>query len=159
MTRAEMKKGKLGVTAWVLLLTLILVGGCDSSSEVAIDGPTANLVVRFEPNPATHFAEGEWKYTVYLSETAGIGVHIYGWVRQGYSAAGAKYAEDKSDEIDFIQEFRACGGEGNYLEAGSTRCSNRHLFDRKNSGWQTFTFFGVDDLGNEVTGEGRLDLL
>lgn len=154
-----------GISAWKrmivgsALVALCFSGGCDNSTGTAPVDPVANLVVTFEPNPSVHFRYGEWAYRVIVTETNGVGVHVYGWIRQGYSGAGEKYSEDVRQELDFTDEFDDCGGEGNYIEPGSMRCSDRILVERRNSGWQTFTFYGVDDSGNEVSGMGRLDLL
>ena len=136
--------------------------------STAPEGPTANLVVTFDPNPTPHFDYGRWSYRVYVTETNGVGVHIYGWVREGFSAAGAPYIEDVRTEVDFINEFDRCEGGfddpfivwiDNYMPPGSTWCSDRILEEGRNNGWQTFTFYGVDDFGNEVSATGRQDLL
>jgi hypothetical protein len=155
--RQKVVRGWLGVFAVSALLFAAV--GCDNSdSSGNVTGPQANLVVTFTPNPTSHSAYGEWLYRVEVTETNGVGVNIYGWTRTGYSAAGVEYLSEVKEEVDFIGDFDACGGEGNYIGGGQTRCSNRHLFDER-SGWQIFTFYGVDDYGNEVTGEGRHDLL
>jgi hypothetical protein len=147
------------VVGCLLAVFLSLAPGCDNSTSSAPTGPTANLVVTFDPNPTFFVADGLWRYRVNVTETNGVGVHIYGWIRQAYSLADVPAAEDVSGELEFIEEFFHCGGEGNYLPAFGIRCSDRYTVDWKNSGWQTYTFYGVDDFGNEVTGEGRLDLL
>ena len=65
----------------------------------------------------------------------------------------------KGEEILFVDWFDDCGGEGNYIGPGATRCTDILTFNRRNNGWEIWTFYGVDDLGNEVTGEGRVDLI
>ena len=150
---------KKAIVGSLLAVFVGLAPGCDNSTGSDPVGPVANLVVAFDPNPTFFEADGLWRYRVNVTETNGVGVHIYGWIRQAYSLADEPAAEDKRGELSFIEEFDDCGGEGNYLPAFGTRCSDRRTIDWKNSGWQTFTFYGVDDSGNEVTGEGRLDLL
>ena len=138
---------------------LILAPGCDNSADTGPGGPTANLLVTFDPNPVRHFTHGEWLFTVYVTETAGVGVYIYGWVRQGYSGAGEPYAVDRNTEVQFIEEFNDCPGEENYIPAGGTRCGYYRIYDGINSGSETWTFYGIDDSGNEVSGEGTVDFL
>ncbi len=156
-------RGKMRPAAFILTVVMLFVlasPGCDNSSDTTgSTGPQANLVVTFTPNPVQYSRYGEWFYRVMVTETNGVGVHIYGWIRAGYSEAGEEYQPDIRTEFDFAAEFTACGGEGDYISGGETRCSDRRLYEGRNSGWQVWTFYGVDDFGNEVTGEGRLELL
>lgn len=141
-----------------LTLTLASAAGCDNSTSTEPLGPKASLVIAYEPNPVSHFEYGKWNYTISVTETAGVGVHMYGWVREGYSGAGEQYISEKYDEMDFVEYFDGCGGEGNYLERGSTRCAYMEIDGGRNNGSETHTFYGIDDFGNEVSAEGRLYL-
>ena len=148
------------LSALGLAALLLIPVGCDNSdSSGDITGPQATLVVTFSPNPVAYSAYGEWLYGVAVTETSGVGVHIYGFIRKSHSAAGEPYSDDISPELAFIDEFNHCGGEGNYIPGGGTRCGFYRIYDGRNSGFEIWTFYGVDDSGNEVTGEGRVDLL
>lgn len=147
--------GALGLAA-----LLLIPAGCDNSdSSGNVTGPMANLVVIFSPNPVMHSGYGEWHYEVAVRETSGVGVHIYGFIRKSHSAAGESYSNDVNEELAFIDDFDGCGGEGNYIPGGGIRCGFHRISDGRNSGFEVWTFYGVDDFGNEVTGEGRVDLL
>jgi hypothetical protein len=132
--------------------------GCDEGSS-GPGGPQASLVVTFEPNPVAHVQAALWRYEVHVTEVGGVGVFIYGYTVKEYSAAGVEYTSSTSDASAFSGSFLLCGGEGSFMPAGSVRCSNAERTEGRNTGYNTWTFFGLDELGNEVTTTGRVEFL
>lgn len=140
----------------LVLGVLLLPLACGGNKTT---GPTANLVITFEPNPVTFSANSQWNYWVFVTETTGIGVDIFRFDVQGYSPSGEGTGLTEHPRADFELWFRECGGEGNYIAGGTTRCTPVTSRGFSNAGHRDWTFFGVDDLGNTVKGTGRIDLL
>ncbi len=141
-----------------LLLAAPLWTGCDNESDPGTIGTKAILVVYFEPNPTAIDIDGKWRYVVYVSEINGVGVSIYGWNVERFSDSDISLGSGTGSQAEFEAQYVLCGGEGTYLPGGQTRCSARFYERVANAGYLVYTFFGVDDNGNEVEGEGRLDL-
>ena len=157
----EMMKTAVKTLAAVIVLAglLALPLGCDEGGS-GPEGPKANLLVTFEPNPVAHEQPALWTYEVHVTEVGGVGVFIYGYTVKQYSAAGVEYSSVRtSDSSAFNSSFLLCGGEGTFMPAGSTRCSHAERTVGRNTGYATWTFFGLDELGSEITATGRVDFL
>ena len=145
----------------LLLLGAPFLTGCDNDN-VSGTGKRAILVVSFEPNPAPIDIDGVWRFVVFVSEINGVGVSIYGWDFEHYSMSDVNLGSGGGSQAEFEVQYVICGGEGNYLPGGLTRCSARK-YERvpnqvSSTGYLEYRFFGVDDNGNEVEGKGRLNL-
>jgi len=119
---------------------------------------TANLVVFFEPNPAPVTDYGEYQTLLCVGETNGIGLYVHGVVEQQYSASGEPYSPKTYDDLWFKRKFQVDPTEGAYLPGGEGRCTHLTYNDFDYDRYEDWTFLGEDDLGNEVSGTGRIYL-
>jgi len=154
----RLRRGACAAALFGTLLGLTSAS-CSNDDGSLAPGGKAVLVVNFEPNPVTHLQPALWRYEVQVTEVGGVGVFMYGYTVKEYSAAGVEYSSATSDASSFNSSFLLCGGEGTFMPAGSTRCSNAERTEGRNTGYATWTFFGLDELGNEVTATGRVDFL
>lgn len=155
---SEIKKAGIGAA---ILMALFALSCNNNNPLVPTVDPRASLSVTFTPNPGTRIKPGVYKYTITITETAGVGISIYGSQYEVFSDAGVLVETFESAETLVETWFRDCGGEGNYLPPNGVRCSNlvsTRLEPVNNAGYIIFTFFGVDDTGNEVIGRGRVEL-
>jgi hypothetical protein len=152
---------KAGIAAAVVMALFAV--SCNKNNTMVPDTvePLASLTVSFSPNPGQLIKPGVYKYTITLAETAGVGVSIYGYQREVFSDAGVLEETFDGDQLLVESWFRDCGGEGNYVPPSGVRCTrllSTRLEPVANAGYMIWTFFGVDDTGNEVIGRGRIEL-
>jgi len=141
------------------MLLVLGPASCGNDDGSVAPGRKAELAVSFDPNPVAHVRPGEWEHLVYVTEAGGIGVYIYGFKIQDFSAAGVEYVSTSEDAASFNSKFRLCGGDGTFMAGGTTRCAAVIRTEGRNTGHSLWTFFGLDELGNEVTATGRVDFL
>ncbi len=114
----------------------------------------ARLEARIEPNPAPQSNNGKWDIKVFVKETNGVGVTI--------NRVQAR-EQDGSISLDidnegFTRMFAACGAkQDGFVPGFDEACAE--LSRGGKPGFDTFTFFGVDQNGNDVEASATVTLL
>ncbi len=159
-----MLRSKERFLGWRGLLTVLLTAmslvtaACSEDSPAQPEGPRAELVIHFDPNPALSVRPGEWEYTVTITEVNGVGLYMHEYLTRHYNVAGVQLNELSSDRQTFQKEFLGCGGEGPYIPGGTSRCTSTITTGAmKNTGYAEWEFHGQDDFGNEVIATARVE--
>jgi len=112
--------------------------------------PTSEAVkIEFEPSPVP-CKQGEWRWRVILKEVNGVGVKINSITMEVYAEDSLILSWEDKDWVEFF---------GHYLPANDSVSSSRHLPYKEGTTHVIFIVSGVDDNGNEVAAEGRVELL
>lgn len=116
----------------------------------------AELNVGFSLNPVPPDTDsGRWDYTVFVTETKGVGVIITDYREL---APRRSFAFDSDD---FKENFTACGEVPDAFISGfNTACASWVDFvaDAPQGGTSQFIFNGIDENGNNVQGVGSVEL-
>ncbi|HJQ24554.1 MAG TPA: CARDB domain-containing protein [Blastocatellia bacterium] len=131
----------------VYALTHHYPGG--ANLQLAFDSPTAPLDFtsscgRRPPN---------WRYTMTLTETGGVGVHITSYKTVLYDSNGSYLMTlGANSAADFARLFTACGPASDYIPANGKACGQSLCLDTggRSGGQIDMTFDGIDDNGNFV---------
>ncbi len=127
--------------------------------------PQAKLQVWYDPNPvpvytgnSACFSGTEWHYTIYVSETAGVGLTVDRWTTDFYDQNGDHIIQLERSSSDFADRFDDCGPGSAGIAPNSTVCGYvcATLGDRP-SGSVVYTFYGTDTNGNSVSESARVD--
>jgi hypothetical protein len=143
--------------AVVFLVVVFMVGPLMSCGGGGNGSPSmAALSVLFAPNPVNVSPDGMFRVRVTVTEENGIGVEITSLRISNYAADDSVINVQNEGPAWFAEQFDDCGGSGTYIPGGSLRCAD--LEYGGSAVYSIFTFFGLDDLGNNIEGSGRLDL-
>lgn len=157
--RKDPGRGWRWLPAVVLAAAALVAGACGEDSPAQPEGPRAELVIQFDPNPAPFARPGQWEYTVTITEVNGVGLFIHEYLTRDYSAAGEPRGETVTDRQTFRTTFIECGGEGVYIPGGTSRCASIKTATQASNGFTEWEFRGQDDFGNEVIATARVTLL
>ena len=125
-----------------------------STPEVPLEKAELNVSFSLNPVPPTTDS-GRWEYTVFVTETKGVGVIITDYQE---IAPRRSFAFDSDD---FKENFNACGEVPDAFISGfSTACASWVDFvaDAQQGGTSQFIFNGIDENGNNVQGVGSVEL-
>lgn len=136
----------------LLLVVGLILPGCSQGqmNEPKAQTKTAQLEITFDPSPAAYNDEGYWFWKIILSEYNGIGVKLTNFYRE-YPGGSHSYAENTESTIEDV-----CGLD--YLPPWGTIYFS-FWYPYVHIGYETYTFTGIDDRGNEVTVQRKLSIL
>lgn len=147
--KIQKKQKRILISLLLLFILTIVLSGCSG-----VTGPkTAKINIFFDPNPVPYPGEeGNWTWTLILTESNGIGVTLTNLRFDSY------IQEQLTSTEDWPEDWITGLFDSNYIPASSSLQAGlgRKVSDLTHI---IFTVEGVDDNNNPIEATGRLDFL
>jgi hypothetical protein len=125
--------------------------GVEDLTSTLLVKKTAAIVVTFDPNPAPCIAPPQWEVTI--AEVNGVGVQLQEITLTEY--AGDSFVDQGIYEVASTLEGLL---ESGYLPPFDSVTFGGGFWDCEEITHAVFVVTGIDDLGNEIEGTGRVDI-
>lgn len=145
-----MKEKKIWITLFITLTLIVILAGCSGLPKIA------QLSIVADPNPVPCSTEdGKWHYTMYISESNGVGVTVNSLTFTTYNQEDEVTGTTILDATGFFDWF-----ETGYIPAFSTINNDIvHSKDQSVAHYSIVRIAGIDDNDNLVETTVRIDYL
>ena len=142
-----MKEKKQWIVLFIVLTLIVILAGCSGLPKVA------QLSISVDPNPVPCSSEdGEWYFTMSISESNGVGVTVTSLSFTGYNQEDELTGTVILDAEEFFDWF-----ETDYVSAFST--IQTEISRSGTSVYSIVRVAGIDDNDNPVEATGKIDFL